>query len=429
MGTRAKYSKYAPEVKAAVSMTGMPDLFPDLNIPRMTANYWISQNYALSDPVLEPLAEAVKKTRAEVEHLQIQLREKDALIELLREVSCALGLGLSWRQMDASETKVKILSAVEKAMKVASREKCLSTIALSLSRYKRWRRERRGCGITGAKRCPKGNVNQLTAREILVMRNLVTSFEYGHYPIRSLHYYAKRQNLLFCSYSTWRKYIDEFNWKRPRKIYRERKYLRGIRAQAPNEIWHLDLSYFVLPNRKKCYIQAIVDNYSRYVLAWQILDSFDGSKTGALIKAALFRSGNPIIENRPRLIVDGGAENKGPTVASIEAAGQIRKEVARFEITFSNSIVEAVFRSLKHNYLYHKEITCPGSLARHANFWFKEHNEKIPHTAFNGETPLERFSRSWNKENEIRIIAGQEAAMKLRISENQAVACEKCEVA
>ena len=429
MSKRAKYSKYAPEVKAAISMTGMPDLFPDLGIPRTTANYWISQNYALSDPILEPLAEAVKKTRVEMERLQIVLRERDALIELLQEISRIFGYGLSWKHLDASEKNMKILYAVERAMKFTSREKSLAAIGLSVSRYKRWRRERRGCGITGAKGCPRGNVNQLTAREVLVMRNFVTSQDYAHYPIRSLHYYAKRESLLFCSYSTWRKYIDAFDWKRPRKTFRERKFLKGIRAQAPNEIWHLDLSYFVLPNRKKCYIQAIVDNYSRYVLAWQVLESFDGSKTGALIKAALEKSRHPIMEGRPRLIVDGGSENKGRVVDSIEAAGQIRKEVARFEITFSNSIVEAVFRSLKHNYLYHKEVISVASLTRHANFWFTEHNEKIPHTAFNGETPLERFSSSWNKENEIRIIVGQESAIKLRISENQTIACDKCEVA
>lgn len=261
------------------------------------------------------------------------------------------------------------------------------------------------------------------------MGNLVTSSEYAHYPIRSLHYYAKREGLLFCSYSTWRKYIDEFGWKRPRRIFRERKFLRGIRAQPPNEIWHLDLSYFTLANRKKCYIQAIVDNYSRYVLAWQVLESFDGSKTGALIKTALEKIGRPPAKGRPRLIVDGGAENKGRTVDSIEAAGRVPKEVARFEITFSNSIVEVVFRSLKHNYLYHRDVTSLRGLARHVNFWFREHNEKIPHTAFKGEAPLERFSKSWNKENEIRIVVGQEAAVKLRISENQAVACEKCDVA
>lgn len=121
----AKYKKYPSEVKAAISMTGIPDLFPNFDIPRMTAKYWISQRYALSDPVLEPLADAVRKTRTEMEHLQILLRERDALINLLQEISNVFGHGLFWKQVDASEEKIKILAAIEKAMKLSSRGKCL----------------------------------------------------------------------------------------------------------------------------------------------------------------------------------------------------------------------------------------------------------------------------------------------------------------
>ena len=59
----------------------------------------------------------------------------------------------------------------------------------------------------------------------------------------------------------------------------------------------------------------------------------------------------------------------------------------------------------------------------------QEHNERIPHTAFNGETPKEKFNQSWSQENEIRILVRQEEAVKMRIKENQKISCEKCEVA
>lgn len=49
------------------------------------------------------------------------------------------------------------------------------------------------------------------------------------------------------------------------KQHKKRKI--GIRADHPNEIWHLDVSYFILPDKSKCFIQAIIDNYSRYVIA------------------------------------------------------------------------------------------------------------------------------------------------------------------
>ncbi len=45
MARKRKYKKYDPEVKAMVSMTARPDLFPEMNIPKMTALYWINQVY------------------------------------------------------------------------------------------------------------------------------------------------------------------------------------------------------------------------------------------------------------------------------------------------------------------------------------------------------------------------------------------------
>ncbi len=392
----------------------------------MTAEYWIEQDYILNDPIIEPLISEIAAVHEKNSALESELAEKDSLIKLLQDISKILEFRLEWRHIESARTRSKILDAIARAMKHATRDKCLSTIGLSFSRYKRWKRDRRGCGITGTKSCPKGNVNQLTFQEVQSMKNLVTSIAFAHFPIRSLHYYAKRESILYCSYSTWRKYIDQFKWKRPRKTFRERKYAEGIRAKCPNEIWHLDLSYFILPNKTKCYIQAIVDNYSRYVVAWQVLESFDSSKTGVLLKKAIAKV---FPEKSVRLIVDGGSENKGPTVSSLENEGNFRKEVARFEIIFSNSIVEAVFRSLKHNYLFHKEITTFAALEKHTGFWFQEHNEKIPHTSFNGETPLEKFKNSWSKENEIRIVVGQESAVKMRIQINQKIFCGECEVA
>src|ERR1035438_419520 len=162
----------------------------------------------------------------------------------------------------------------------------------------------------------------------------VTSKEVLHFPIRSLHYFAKREGTLLCSYSTWRKYIDQYSWKRPRKKKRKEGRKIGIRAKWPNEIWHLDVSYFILPDGTKCFIQAIIDNYSRYVLAWQVLTSYDGERTALLLeealkKAAQLKSKSTHLE----LIVDGGGENKANAVQKLEGQGHFKKLVARFHIS------------------------------------------------------------------------------------------------
>jgi transposase InsO family protein len=427
---KSKYASYDPWIKAAIAATGKVDLFPHLEIPRMTAQYWIDQRFSIDDPILDSMIEVMSDLQIERDKTQLELLESRSVTKLLKDVVEILGYKLRWKHISDALMRDKILDAMEIAMSDARRECCLEILDLSLSRYKRWRRERRGCGLPEVKICPKGaRLNQLTFEEIQVMREFVTSKEYAHFPIRSLHFFAKRNGSLYCTYSTWRKYIDQYGWKRPRKKRMKKIEREGIRAKSPNEIWHLDVSYFILPSGKKCFIQAIIDNYSRYVLAWQVLESYDGSKTAALLENALTRSRFPAKGETLRLIVDGGGENKGKSVEKLESSGHFKKQVARFEISFSNSMVEALFRSLKHNYLYSQSIQDLKALTRHTNFWFSEHNDRIPHTAFNGETPLEKFTQSWNEEEEIRILVRHEDAKKLRIKNNQKIFCKMCDVA
>lgn len=427
MASRKTYGSYSPWIKAAIALSGKVDLFPHLKIPRTTAQHWIDQGYVQDDQdncsssMLNALVDDLAKARRELEAAH-------AVIELLKSVFSTMGFKLRWKHVGSAETREKILSAVETAMRSTQLATCLDHLDLSLSRYKRWLREKRGCGLPSIKMCPKGNrLNQLTFEEIQTMRYYVTSIEFSYFPIRSLNYFAKRQGKLFCSYSTWTKYIDQYKWLRPRKIIKEKRERVGIRAKHPNELWHMDVSHFVLPSGKKCYIQAIIDNYSRYVVAWQVLESYDGSKTASLLKAALEKVQIPFAGLS--VMVDGGGENKSRAVKKLEDKGNFKKVVAQFEISFSNSIVEALFRQLKNNYLYHKAITSHQSLNHHASFWFKQHNEVIPHTSFKGETPLERFTHTWDQEEEIRILVRQKDAVKLRIESNQKVFCELCKAA
>jgi putative transposase len=425
MPKRSKYSSYDPVVKALIAKTRRSDLFPNLKIPRTTALHWIKQGYDVSSPVIDSIAETLANSvKSEVE-LKKLLTEAAAIQKLLKDVFRILGNQLNYKHIDSKETRDQILHSVDTAKLRAKRKNCLAAIELSLSRYKRWKREKRGCGIQTSKNCPRFNVNQLTFKEIETMRDFVTSTKFAHFPIRSLHHYTKRESILFCSYSTWTKYIDEYGWLRPRKKRRKKHERIGIRAKKPNKIWHMDVSYFIFKDGTRAFIQAIIDNYSRYVLAWQILPSYDGAKTASLLRRALERSSG----KKLNLIVDGGSENKGPGVKKLEDDGLIRKKIAQFEISFSNSIVEALFRSMKHNYLYHQEITSFKLLKRHVNFWFREYNEIIPHTSFSGETPLERFNQSRDVDAEIQIRVKHEEALQLRIKNNQMVFCKICKVA
>jgi transposase InsO family protein len=77
-------------------------------------------------------------------------------------------------------------------------------------------------------------------------------------------------SLVHASASTWHRVIKQFELKRSGKRYYPAKPRVGIRASAPNQIWHLDLSVIKLKDGTRCYIQALIDNFSRIPVGLRI---------------------------------------------------------------------------------------------------------------------------------------------------------------
>jgi hypothetical protein len=50
--------------------------------------------------------------------------------------------------------------------------------------------------------------------------------------------------------------------------------------------------------------------------------------------------------------MDSGVENVNGTVDALFSSGQLRRVLAQVDVTFSNSLIEVWWRSLKHQWLY-----------------------------------------------------------------------------
>jgi transposase InsO family protein len=170
---------------------------------------------------------------------------------------------------------------------------------------------------------------------------------------------------VFASATAWYRIVREFNLLRPGvRIYPPKPKI-GIRASEPNQIWYVDVSVFRIVNGAKVYNQAIIDNASRYVLAWQVTQNYGGANTKALIEKAL-EAANRFSAKVfvPNLFADDGKENQNKDVDSLVEAGRIIRTIAQIDIEFSNSMIEALFRSLKHRWLFIISITSFEALCR-----------------------------------------------------------------
>ena len=107
------------------------------------------------------------------------------------------------------------------------------------------------------------------------IKDMVLSTAYRPMSIRALALRAQRVGAVFAHPSTWGKLIREHGWRRPRLRVYPAKPKEGVSATKPNEKWDIDVSVIRLLDGTKVYLHAVIDNFSRKILAWSVADSLE----------------------------------------------------------------------------------------------------------------------------------------------------------
>lgn len=81
------------------------------------------------------------------------------------------------------------------------------------------------------------------------------------------------------------------------------------KTTAPNEMWQTDFTYLKIIGWGWFYLSTILDDYSRYVIAWKLCTTMKASDVTDTLELALTASGCDQINarHRPRLLSDNGA--------------------------------------------------------------------------------------------------------------------------
>ena len=195
----------------------------------------------------------------------------------------------------------------------------------------------------------------------------------------------------------------------------------GVRASRPNEFWHIDTTILRLLNGTRVYLHAVIDNYSRRILAWRVLDGFHPAISARLLLNAL--GAGP---NKPTLVVDGGVENFNSAVDELVRTDLLRRVLAQTEIRSSNSMIESWWRVLKHQWLYLNQLDSVKTVERLVAFYVEQHNTRLPHSAFKGQTPDEMYFGTGDDIPQ-KLEKERQAARKLRLKTNRAMSCGSCE--
>jgi hypothetical protein len=97
----------------------------------------------------------------------------------------------------------------------------------------------------------------------------------------------------------------------------------------------------------RAYVHAVIDNFSRRILAWRVADTFATVNSVAVLVEAS-RTATPSATT-PVVLADAGVENVNADVDDLIAAGVLRPLLAFTDLKFSNSMIEAWWRALHKN--------------------------------------------------------------------------------
>ena len=156
--------------------------------------------------------------------------------------------------------------------------------------------------------------------------------------------------------------------------------LRGVKVDRRDQVWSTDITYVPMASGFM-YLAAVIDWYSRYVLAWRLSNTLDGSFCAEMLDEVL-RGGKPGVFNTDQGVQFTAASFTG----RLEAAGVSVSMDGRGR-ALDNVFVERLWRSGKYEDIYIRGYDTVPVLHRGLAKYFAFYNEERIHQSLGYRTP------------------------------------------
>ena len=157
--------------------------------------------------------------------------------------------------------------------------------------------------------------------------------------------------------------------------------LRGLAIGRPNQAWSTDITYIRLAQGFG-YLVAIMDWYSRKVLAWRLSNTLDTGFCVDCLDEALRRFGVPEIFN-----TDQGAQFTSHDFITVLQAHPLRISMDGRGRAADNIFVERLWRTVKYEDIYLKEYETLAQVQVGLKVYFNFYNGERGHQSLGYQTP------------------------------------------
>jgi transposase InsO family protein len=166
----------------------------------------------------------------------------------------------------------------------------------------------------------------------------------------------------------------------------------GDKTTAPNQLWQTDFTYLKVIGWGWFYLSTILDDFSRYIIAWKLCTTMKAEDVTATLEMALKASGcdQVTVAHKPRLLSDNGSSYIAGDLAEwlddrdmehIRGAPyhpQTQGKIERWHQTLKNRIL------LENYYL-------PGDLEAQVEAFVSYYNHHRYHESLNNLTPADVY--------------------------------------
>ena len=164
------------------------------------------------------------------------------------------------------------------------------------------------------------------------------------------------------------------------------------KTTAPNQMWQTDFTYFKIIGWGWMYLSTVLDDFSRYIIAWKLCTNMRAEDVTDTLDMALAASGcdSATVLHKPRLLSDNGPSYiAGELAEYIEALKMSHVRGAPLHPQTQGKI-ERWHQTLKNRILL-ENYFLPGDLEAHIEAFVEHYNHQRYHESLANVTPADAY--------------------------------------
>lgn len=160
--------------------------------------------------------------------------------------------------------------------------------------------------------------------------------------------------------------------------------LRDLAVESADQVWCADITYVPMA-RGFMYLVAVMDWYSRYVIAWDVSNTMETDFCVGALAAAL-DTGTPGIFN-----TDQGCQFTSSAFTGLLTARGVRISMDGRGRALDNVFIERLWRTVKYEHVYLHAHQDGRALYRGLDAYFHFYNHERGHSSLGWRTPAECY--------------------------------------